>query len=232
MVGCNCHASGTPLRPGYVPAPKRDLSPAGPGHYRGLFQRSHYHGLYAPPRPQRRSIRCTHPISRRRRSLSGLGDSTAGFPAGSIFRYSASWPNTPLPTAVALAATPYTPTVSPQQVYQAIGSVLISRWGISVSGMTPNASGILTSTLGFTIQGTTNSDYGAAADVKSIIDGEIYNATGSMPVSSIAVVQADAGVPIVAPTPTAPFDLPTFLSDNWPVLAIAGLGVLVAKELF
>ena len=245
MVGCACNIAS-----GHVPAPKncaphRDLSPSGHGHYRSLFAASgrdlspsghgHYRSVYshAPCAARPHSIRGSHPPSRRRLSRM-MGDdtsaSTAGFPAGSVFRYSATWPNTPILTAVVLAATPITPTVSPQQVYQAILSDLASRWGISLNSMAPNP-GLVSSTLGFTVQGYTNSDYGSINDVKSILDGEINGAVGSMPSSSIVLVNQSAAAAAAGLLPAGtPFDLSSFLSDNWPLLAAIGIGAVVVHE--
>jgi hypothetical protein len=222
MVGCHACASQGILPAGKQLAPLRDLSQSGHGHYRGLYPQTHYTGLFtARQRPNSMPV---HRVRRvKRGGLSGLGDSTAGVPAGTVLSYTATW------------GTTFSSWNDPNFLQSQIQGVLASKWGIVIDNQMHTTSDLfnLSGGSGFTLAVHTTTDYGASGDVKSIIDGELYNLGAGGLKSSIQLRQ---NVPLPTSTgdptlPTAPsFDLPTFLSENWPVLAAAGIGFVVLKE--
>jgi hypothetical protein len=152
-----------------------------------------------------------------------LGDSTVGVPGGSLLAYSCQWVGnaTTWTAASAIAAV----------------TAFLQNWGISViSSSSPSFLSQATSTkaVPITLQIQTSADYGAIADVKSILDGAWYNAgTGSvLPGSSLgllntAVIPAAAGA---APNPQPPsVDFGTWLSDpNQGVIGGIPNGLLIA----
>jgi len=248
--GHDCISKGripAPRTARFVGAPMRDLSPAGHGHYQSLYAPRHYNGLFQQPTARGAMIRHKCGVrgnranrNRGRRRRGFLGDDSVGLPAGTILRYNATWPD--LGIAASLA------TVigigvgqKPKDVAAAISPTLSSRYGILIDSES-DSSGLLTDSFGFTLIVHTNSDYSAAGDVKAIIDAEIANLRGAVPTSTISIVNqpasdaASAAVQAVTIDPTtglpvgSPSGITDWLSNNWPVLAIAGIGIVIARE--
>jgi hypothetical protein len=121
----------------------------------------------------------------RRRNLAGLGDL---LPAGSSLVYSATW-NEP----------GYFGPTSSIAASQVAGQ--LASFGIVVDK--PSSLGWLTPGNGFTLAIHTTTDYGAAADVQSIIDNAVYTVTGYMPQSSIATSALAAPAAAAATTASA-----------------------------
>lgn len=115
----------------------------------------------------------------RRRGLRGLGD--AGFPSGSLFVYNATFsgpPSSDVENAVA-------------QVLPSFGIVVDSYKTISL--FTPGQ--------GFTLNGHVTEDFGAAGDVKSIIDHQVYINGSTMPTSTLVPSALAAPISQQATTP-------------------------------
>lgn len=118
--------------------------------------------------------------------LHAIGDATgAGVPSGTVLSWTGSWPDSKLQLK------------TPDAVQAKIQSVLAQKWGIVVDSQYHGQSDYFnfSGTQTMTLQVHTVSDYGAPDDVRSIIDGEIYNAIQVMPVSQIRVVQSVASTP-------------------------------------
>lgn len=115
-------------------------------------------------------------LSGRDRRRGGMGDDTNFLPAGSQLTYAANWTagffyNT---TGANLAAS--------------IAGALSAQWGIIIDAE-KDTTGFFTNSPGFTLTIHTTKDYGTANDVKSILDGVIYQTGGqSLVSSSISVV--------------------------------------------
>ena len=142
-----------------------------------------------------------HQMRRRwRGGLHGLGDSSAGLPAGSYLVYNASWQNSVL-SKLSTAGTAGNSNWVATAATAALGS-----FGITVDNTTPtgNVSGLLSGTSGFTLNIHTSVDYNQAADVKSIIDHQVYLSLGIMPQSSIALASVASPVPNSALNNTPP----------------------------
>lgn len=132
-----------------------------------------------------------HPALRGLGRLGAIGDASgAGVPAGTVLAYTASWPDTKLQLK------------TPDAVQKQIQSILANQWGIVIDTQYHSQSDYFnfSGTQTMTLQVHTVSDYGADQDIQKIIDGAIYNATQSMPISTIRVVQAVSGAPV---NPTA-----------------------------
>jgi hypothetical protein len=115
-----------------------------------------------------------------------LGDG-AGVPAGTVLAYTASWKDSKLQIN------------TPDAVQAQIQATLANRWGIVIDNQVHSQSDYfnLTGSQSMTLQVHTTSDYGAAGDIQSIIDGAIYAVTNKqvsqgMPSSTIRIVQAVA----------------------------------------
>jgi hypothetical protein len=130
--------------------------------------------------------------SRRARRLHGLGylGQSSDLPSGSSLVYSCTWTETGLigPSSSSVIA-----NITP----------LLAAQNIAVDSSTPI--GALSFGNGFTMSVHTTADFGQAADVKSIIDGLVYqmiaSSTGKMPQSSIttaALAMAQPATPTVA----------------------------------
>lgn len=152
-------------------------------------------------------------------------------PAGSRLTYDVTW--SPVFGAVD----------SMQDIASKVAQVLSSKWGIvsdSVQVHPTTLSLGITSTPGFTMHVHTVRDYGTVADVKSILDGEVYNAGRSIVASTIGVDQlanpnvqvaqqqaaaiGSSGVP--SPQTSAASIASDWLTVYWPYLAL-GAGALV-----
>jgi hypothetical protein len=141
----------------------------------------------------------------RLRGLRGLGDGTY-LPAGSVLTYSVQWQTSPfhVDTAQQILA-----SIRGQLAAQGIvvdnysDAATSSSW----TGWLENEIAGTTAPAGFVIQVHTTMDFGQAADVQSIIDGNLYNAGRSVVSSQIKM---DGG-PGTAPAPIAaanPLGLP------------------------
>jgi hypothetical protein len=126
--------------------------------------------------------------SRRHRGLRGLGDSTAGLPAGSQLVYIATWQ-----TGVLLQNyTTLVAQISPQLAAQ--GIVVDSSTGVPW----------YKSGYGVTLNVHTSVDFNQASDVQSIIDHWIYtDGAGAMPQSTITTASLAAPIPNATATTTA-----------------------------
>jgi hypothetical protein len=130
-----------------------------------------------------------HPALRGLGQVAALGDS--GVPAGTILSYSAQWGNN------------FSSWNDPNAIQSVVQSVLAQKWGVIVQSQFHNTSDVLnlSGKSGFVLQVAVNRDYGAAGDVKSVIDGELYNAGVLGLTSTIAVTQQVA-------SPTSTISLP------------------------
>jgi len=170
-----------------------------------------------------------HPALRGVGMLHAIGDATGpGLPGGSVLSYTATWPD----TAAQLK--------NPDAVQYQIQAVLARKWGIVIDSQWHSQSDYFnfSGKQSMTLQVHTMSDYAAPEDVKSIIDGEIYAATKSMPASQIRVVTV-AGSPTAqlpaapgaAPQPPPPDQtLTDFFSNNWGWIAAGAGALFLARE--
>lgn len=115
-----------------------------------------------------------------------LGD-TPGVPAGTILAYTASWKDSSLQIN------------NPDAVQAQIQANLAQQYGIVIDKQVHSQSDYFnfTGSQSMTLQVHITSDYGAAGDIQSIIDGAIYAVTNKqvsqgMPSSTIRIVQATA----------------------------------------
>lgn len=140
--------------------------------------------------------------------------STAGFPAGSTLTYSASWGTHGVLTAD-----------SGSSVAKSIAGPLAAM-GIYVTVAATNS--IFNTQNSLTLNVLTTEDYGAAADVKSIIDHQIYLAsgTGALPTSTYTTLTV--AVPgTAAANPNSPSQLPTWLTQYGLYIAAGLLAFVV-----
>jgi hypothetical protein len=166
-------------------------SPANLGFFRPnqAFDRGIY-GLSCAGRCRQRSPG----MSGRDRRRGGMGDATAGLPAGSILSYTATWPSS---------------FGSPSSIVSAIQPTLQGQYNININSEFDTA-GIFTST-GFTLQVQTTTDRNAATDVKAILDNLVGTAVGAPGMigsgygSSISLVSSSQAPPATgaATTPAA-----------------------------
>jgi hypothetical protein len=156
--------------------------------------------------------------------MRGLGQSSAGVPAGSQLLYRVTYA---LPTAPVQS-------VDPKSVLSRISSALIGNWGIRVVSETdtaPQFGGVIYSPSGdvnMSLTVLTTIDYGRPEDVQANIDHEIYNA-GLTPRSTIAVIQPGTSTPTTPPA-APPSDIGAFLSENWGWIALGGVAFLLLSE--
>lgn len=120
-----------------------------------------------------------------------------------------------------------------------IRPALFSKWGLNIEKSS-------TSDISWFLQGNnitlvlrSTRAYHMADDVRSVVDGEIYNTAGfRVQSSTIQKIDAPAGQTSadVSLTPVPPGDDGTqkvsdWLSQNWMYLAAAGVGFIVVKEI-
>lgn len=143
---------------------------------------------------------------RKHRGLRGLGDDTAGLPAGTQLVYNASWQNSIL-SKMSTAGTAGNSSYTAAAVTAPLGAN-----GIVVDQTIPtgNVSGLVSGTSGFTLKIHTSVGFTQASDVQGIIDHQVYLALGLLPnapggsaFSSIAVSA------LAAPIPNSSLDTPT-----------------------
>src|SRR5580704_10535596 len=120
-----------------------------------------------------------------------------GVPAGTILAYSANWKRTGWAGPLTVGWN------DPNGVQSAIQQNLASQWGIVIDAQQHSTSDIINASgqSGFVLQVHTTSDYGAAGDIQSIIDGAIYAVGNQMPSSTIRIVQAGSS----SSNPNAPY---------------------------
>jgi hypothetical protein len=99
-----------------------------------------------------------------------------GVPAGTVLQYSVSWAPVTLTSQ------------TPADIEAKVAAALKSKWGISVTSSNATSS-VLVNTPTFTIQVQTQTDYGAANDIKAIIDGEVNAAGRKVTSSQIAIIK-------------------------------------------
>ena len=223
------------------------------GFYRPnqAMNRSIYPGQgYALKPPSKRSLSLTragrtrskiafHPAlsgvnPSRRGGLLGLGQDTAGAPAGATLVYNGQ-------VTFTFGAMTLSDLIS------AIGPILNAE-GILItnsSGPSSIASVISTSPEPISIVVQLRNDYGLPNDVKAQIDNAIYQVTSVLPTSTIQLTIAPVapGVPatlspFVAPaqgstvTAAPATDIGTWASQNWPWLVGGAAALYVAREFF
>lgn len=125
---------------------------------------------------------------RPRRGLRGLGDSSAGLPAGSTLVYNATWPNSLISKISTLN------TAGGSGFTESAVAAGLPALGIIVDSSNTTGS-LTTGTSGFTLNIHTSIDFGQAADVQSIIDHQVYLALGEMPQSAITTTGLAAPIP-------------------------------------
>lgn len=154
--------------------------------------------------------------------LRGLGQSTAGLPAGSRLTYSASF----LVHFTNLTGTRDSLATIVQQLTSALGS-----FGVLVTGQTLGPEPITSDQRQIALIVTTQSDRNSQNDVKSIIDGLLVNMGQENINSSIGVIAVGSAAPGTPPPPPPPStDFGQWMSDNWPWVVAAGLGLVVVSE--
>jgi hypothetical protein len=171
-----------------------------------------------------RPTRRTDPFAAAHR-LSGLGDG-AGVPDQSIVAYSGQW------------MTDF--SSSPQDVLNQVSSALgsdglnVIRSSISTS-LASTAEAALTGSgtlfgISLSIRVNNGMGFAQATDVASIVNHEVYQATGHMPASSTAAIQALPGTPEAtdAMKPKLPGDFTTWIENNatWLLLGVGAILVL------
>jgi len=196
----------------------------------GLSGVSMHHGVFGPWRLA--GMGQNQPFTRAGGfALHGLG---AMVPDQSIVTYTGTW----------------TPTyfMGANDIITAVSAALVND-GLKVTKVSTSAGFLDTTVVGMTIQPTpfdvtlqiqvqNGQGYGNPSDIASIVDHEVYVATGSMPArSSVPIVQPPGG----APTPTGQpgavppggaVDLTTWFEQNigWLALAV-GAALIVPKLL-
>lgn len=119
----------------------------------------------------------------------------AGVPAGTVLAYSASWSRSAWGGGGVIGAFSSINWNDPNGVQSAIQGNLASQYGIVIDSQQHSTSDYinLRGQSGFVLTLHTTSDYGAPADIQSVIDGAIYNVGKTMPQSTIRVVKQ--GIP-------------------------------------
>jgi len=120
-----------------------------------------------------------------------------------------------------------------------IRPVLLSKWGINIENSSTSDISWLLQGNNITLTLRSTRTYHLADDVRSIVDGEIYNTAGFRVQSSqIQKIDLPAGQTAanitVAPTPPddgGAQNVTDWLSSNWIWLAAAGIGFVVVKEI-
>jgi hypothetical protein len=195
----------------------------------GLSGVSMHHGVFGPWRLA--GMGQNQPFTRAGGfALHGLG---AMVPDQSIVTYTGTW----------------TPTyfMGANDIITAVSAALANE-GLKVTKVSTSAGFLDTTVVGMTIQPTpfdvtlqiqvqNGQGYGNPSDIGSIVDHEVYVATGSMPArSSVPIVQAPGGVPTPTGQPGAvppgAVDLTTWFEQNigWLALAV-GAALIVPKLL-
>lgn len=162
------------------------------------------------------------------RGLRGLGD-VAAIPAGSQLTYTVQYSNSWNPT---------NPSFWSNTIAGQIAAVKAALQAQNIALLNYSDNTGFGSSANLTLNVQTLGDFGAVADIKSVIDGAFYNAAGiSVSSSTLSVSQlaspgsATALTPIGTPPAAAPFDLGTFLTNNWIYIAGAVLGAVVVEDL-
>jgi len=159
----------------------------------------------------------------RRRHMRGLGQAAAGIPAGTVLQYTFSlgvlnW--------MSGTVTSISQLVALIQQYLSTGN-----WNVSVLN-SQDTSGFLSVGGVITVQ-TGGGGFAQAADVKSILDGALTDLNYPPSSSSISVIQT-AGAPGVLPstatTTATTSTVGSWLSANWPYLALGAAGVYIVKD--
>jgi hypothetical protein len=222
----------------YAPSKRRDLNGLGALRFNRAVARGMYQSPFVDVAPRRRlgGLGCggcrrrpsmSYYSRRFGRGLNGLGADTDPASAGTSLTYSATW-------NMGTLLQDY------MTVVNSIRQNLASQ-GIVIDGQSGRS--WYQSGYGVNLTVHTTQDFGSAGDVRSIIDHWIYQASGGgqMPQSSIATTAlaqpqavpapgTPAGSLPPAPPPPAP-DLATWVSNNWPMLAL-GVGGIVAIRSF
>lgn len=154
---------------------------------------------------------------------------SVGLPAGSQLSYTATWKANPTSTGSGWN--------NPNGIQSAIAGQLQNQYGIVIDSQTHSTSDIINFTggSGFTLQLHTLSDRNSQDDVKSVIDGLLYQA-GMVEVRSqiITLVKgissSPAGAPLAPPQSKTNSAL-NWLSNYWPYLAVGVGALVVVKEL-
>lgn len=157
--------------------------------------------------------------------LRGLGQSTAGLPAGSRLTYNVSFV---APVQSGPGAQPTMPLAS---IVQQITTALSAGYGVNVISQTLGAESIFSDNRSLALTVGTLSDRNSQNDVKSIIDGLLQNLGATNINSSIGVLTVGTTAPGTPPPPQPPStDFGQWMSDNWPWVVAAGLGLVVVSE--
>jgi hypothetical protein len=155
--------------------------------------------------------------------------------AGSQLSYTATWGNN------------FFSWNDPNGIQSKIQPVLSAQWGIEIDNQFHTTSDIinLSGQSGFTLQVHTTRDYGSVGDIKSIIDGALYNAGVSLKSSTIALtvtgvtplvtgpVPGAAGTAIAMTplTPAGATNWSAWLQTNMPVLLFAIAAIAIVPPL-
>lgn len=129
-----------------------------------------------------------HPALRGVGMLRALGDDTV--PAGTVLSYTAQWGNN------------FYSWNDPNKIQAAVQEILANQWGIVVDSQFHTTSDIInfSGKSGFTLQVHTTRDYGSAGDVKSIIDGALYNHAGVVGLISTIAITKQVSAPLATIT--------------------------------
>jgi hypothetical protein len=149
---------------------------------------------------------------------------SVGLPAGSVLLYTASWKQSGWKSL----------TVGwndPAGLLAKIQPTLQAQYGINVLSSTQQSSSIanVSGQNGFSLQLQTLSDRNLPSDVQSIVDGLIFSVAGEMP-SPPSTIILTKSVSAPGSVPQAS-DLTGWLTQNWPLIAAVGIGLVAVKEL-
>ena len=232
--GAHCNRCRAKMMCGYVARPGNlhGIRPINPVR-QGLYTLPFFSGLPLPtlpnvPQPGNPRGLGAHRMLMgrvRRRRIRGLGQTTAGVPAGTILQYTASLGdiNWAFGTVTSIA----------QLIALMQEALVAGNWNVSILS-SQDTSGFLSVGMALTVQAG-GGGFAQAADVKSILDGVLDNLNYPPASSSISVVQTAgaAGVLPAAVTTTTPATTSTvtsWLSANWTYLALGAAGVWIVRE--
>jgi hypothetical protein len=154
---------------------------------------------------------------------------SVGLPAGSQLSYTATWKANPTSTG--------SKWNDPNGIQSAITSTLLNQYGIVIDSQTHTTSDIINISggSGFTLQVHTLSDRNSQDDVKSVVDGLLYQA-GLVGVASQIITlkkgisASPAGTPLPPGTPPPPQNALSWVSNNLPLVGLGLLALLVVKK--
>ncbi len=144
------------------------------------------------------------------KNVATITPQVAGVPAGTQLLYTVTWARQLLTTQ------------TPQDIENVVASALASKHAITVVQASATSNFFVNQPT-FTIQVVTHIDYGKVDDIKSIIDGEVYNA-GRTPVSSsISVIKNVDGSAVQSAMPS---QFGQWIQDNFLWIGLGAFALL------